>query len=328
MYEALAGALLAAIVGVGLSLAGILVILIWKKDRTRKLSYLRFFVQIACLIGIFYSFTLALWLSVFLLVILVATFFTGRFFCGWICPFGFYMDIIAIIRQKLGVRYWILPERINVILQKLRYVIAAVILATPLFLIATSPNPASDLQVLFLTGPFRPTTILLSPLEPLIVPWTGGVIGNLGFINWSFSYPYARDIIYYISVPTVTAIIVYVFIALTLISTFMFRRFWCRFCPTGISFAALNRFKGFKWAPLLHINKVEEKCTKCGICKRVCPVQVTDVYEQKGGDIATSICLNCLRCVEMCPYEGCLKVNLGRKTVFESRNWLEPSINE
>jgi hypothetical protein len=27
----------------------------------------------------------------------------------------------------------------------------------------------------------------------------------------------------------------------------------------------------------------------------------------------------------MCPYEDCLKVNVGGKTVFKSRNWLEPS---
>jgi formate hydrogenlyase subunit 6/NADH:ubiquinone oxidoreductase subunit I len=92
--------------------------------------------------------------------------------------------------------------------------------------------------------------------------------------------------------------------------------------------AAANRFKAFKWAPLLHINKTEEKCTKCGICKRVCPVQVIDVYEQKGGEITTSVCLNCTRCIEMCPYEGCLKLTLAGKSLFKSRNWLEPSKTE
>jgi ferredoxin-type protein NapH len=327
MYEELVGALLAAMVAVGIALAGILVILIWKKDRTRKLSYLRLFIQIVSLVGIFYSFTMPLWLSVFVIVILLATFASGRLFCGWICPFGLYMDLIALLRKKLGVRYWTLPDKFNVALQKLRYVIAAVILVSPLLLGALTITPISGIQALYLRGPYRPLDILLSPLEPLLVPFTG-IIANLGFIPWSVSYPYARDIMFYIDIPRVTSIIVYVFIGLTLASTFMFRRFWCRFCPTGISVAAANRFKALKWMPMLHINKVEEKCTKCGICKRVCPVQVTDVYEQKGGDIKTSICLNCLRCVEMCPYEGCLKLNLANKTVFKSRNWLEPSINE
>jgi hypothetical protein len=35
-----------------------------------------------------------------------------------------------------------------------------------------------------------------------------------------------------------------------------------------------------------------------------------------------------MRCIEMCPYEGCLKMNLAGKTIFKSRNWLEPSVNE
>jgi hypothetical protein len=32
--------------------------------------------------------------------------------------------------------------------------------------------------------------------------------------------------------------------------------------------------------------------------------------------------------VEMCPYEDALKLKLGSKTVFRSRNWLEPSTSE
>jgi NAD-dependent dihydropyrimidine dehydrogenase PreA subunit len=31
----------------------------------------------------------------------------------------------------------------------------------------------------------------------------------------------------------------------------------------------------------------------------------------------------CSRCVEMCPYEDALKLKLGNKTVFHSRNWLK-----
>jgi polyferredoxin len=326
MYESLVATILALTVVAGIALAGLLVITIWKKDRTRKISYMRFFVQTISLILIFISFTMSLWLSVFLIVIVAATLLSGRLFCGWVCPFGFYMDIVALLRKAFKVRYWTLSENLNRALHKLRYVLAVVILVSPLLIGGLNIGPQTEIQLLFLRGPYRPLNLMLSPLEPLIVPFTGSV-ANLGFIEWSISYPYARDIMFYINidVPLLTTILVYFFIAATLIGTFMFRRFWCRFCPTGISLAVLNRFKGFKWAPLLHINKTEEKCTKCGICKRVCPVQVTEVYEQKGGDIATSICLNCMRCVELCPYEGCLKMNVGGKTIFQSRNWLEPS---
>lgn len=218
MYKALLGTMFAATVLIGLAIAGLLIIVIWKKDRTKKLSYLRFFIQFASLIGIFYSFTLSLWLSLFLLVILGFTFFSGRFFCGWICPFGFYMDIVALIRQRLGARYRTLPDRINVYLHKLRYVIAAVILISPLFLGALTITPQSAIQAEFLRGPYRAVDMMLSPLEPLVVPWTG-VLADLGFIQWSFSYPYARDIQYYvnINVPLLTTALIYIFIGLTLV---------------------------------------------------------------------------------------------------------------
>jgi polyferredoxin len=199
MYKALLGTLLAATVLVGLAIAGSLIILIWKKDLTKKLSYIRLFVQVVSLVVIFYSFTLPLWLSLFVLGIFAVTIFSGRFFCGWICPFGFYMDIVALIRQKLKIRYHVLPEKVNVDLHKFRYLIAAAILISPLFLGALTITDVSGVQAEFLRGPYRPLDILLSPLEPLVVPWTG-VLGDLGFIQWSFSYPYARDIQYYVNI--------------------------------------------------------------------------------------------------------------------------------
>jgi ferredoxin len=109
-----------------------------------------------------------------------------------------------------------------------------------------------------------------------------------------------------------------------LAASFLVRRFWCRFCPSGASAGCLNRV-GLKALPMMYIDKDEEKCPKCGICLRVCPVQVTEVYEQKGGKIKTSMCLNCFRCVEMCPYQDTLKVKFAGKTIFKSRNWLRPA---
>ena len=68
---------------------------------------------------------------------------------------------------------------------------------------------------------------------------------------------------------------------------------------------------------------MEEKCTKCGICKRVCPTQVTEVYEKNGGDVTHSNCIICIRCVEMCPNKDALKLKFAGKPVIKSRNWLK-----
>jgi len=112
-------------------------------------------------------------------------------------------------------------------------------------------------------------------------------------------------------------------LALVTIGAFAFRRFWCRICPLGGLISLFNRFPPFKWFSVVRLNKIEEKCTKCGICKRVCPPQVTEVYEEKGGDVTSSGCILCFRCVEMCPYEGCLEIRVAGKPIYKSRNWLE-----
>ena len=307
----------------GLVIAGILVIIIWKKNQTTKVTYIKFVIQAASLAAIFYLFTYPVRPLLIVAVILIMPIVLGRFFCGWICPFGLYMDVLTIIRKTFQIRYRIIPDKLNRFLHNFRYALLLLVLSLALILSLIEPpstlNRLTIMASLF-AGPFEHLGILLGPLVPIIVPWKGPLeIGGL-----YFSFPYVQDVIKYSgeNFATINALI---FLALTVVGSFFVRRVWCRFCPTGASIAVVNRFKGFKWAPVLHLNKNETKCTKCGICKRVCPVQVTEVYEQKEGKIMTSMCMLCFRCVEMCPYEDCLKVNLGRKTVFKSRNWLEPS---
>jgi polyferredoxin len=326
MIMELVGEILKLTVLAGLAIAGILVILIWKKGLATKVTYLRFVIQVVAMVAVFYLFTYPVWQLIVLIVILIMPIVLGRFFCGWLCPFALYMDVITLIRKAFKVRYRNLPDKLNKILHNFRYVLLLFFLIVPFILSLIDPPPTAfaTLMALLFAGPFRPLGILLGPVIPLIVPWKGPLeVGGL-----YFSYPYVQEVIFYSNgvfseiFVTISALI---FLALTVVGSFFVRRVWCRFCPTGSSIAILNRFKGFKWAPVLHLDKDEEKCTKCGICKRVCPVQVTEVYEQKGGKIMTSMCMLCTRCVEMCPYEDCLKVKIGGKTVFKSRNWLEPS---
>ena len=306
-----------------LSVTGILAILIWKKDRKTKITYIRFVVQIASFALIFYLFMYPVRPLIILATILIMPIILGRFFCGWICPFGLYMDIFTLIRKAFKIRNRILSNRLNKFLHNFRYLILLFFLILPLIINLLEPTGSYDLltlMALLLAGPFEHLGILLGPMVPLIVPWKG----PLEISGLYFSYPYVQEAIKYSGefFPEINALI---FLALTIIGSFLIRRAWCRFCPTGSSIAIVNRLKGFKWAPLLHLNKNETKCTKCGICKRVCPVQVTEVYDQKGGKIMTSMCMLCFRCVEMCPYENCLQVNMGNKTLIKSRNWLEPS---
>lgn len=320
------GDLLRITVLAGLGVAGILTVLIWKKNLATRVTYLRLVVQAVSFATIFYVFSYSISLLYVLIIIFAMTIVLGRLFCGWLCPFGFLMDLISLLRKAFKIRYRSLPDKFNMSLHQLRYVVLLFFLFLPVILWLIEPPPNFNFAVVMaqlLAGPFRPYSVLLDPMIPLVVPWTGLLI--IDQVN--LSYPYVQNIITYAG-QNIGQIIAIVFVGLTLVGSFFVRRIWCRFCPTGSSLAVVNRFKGFKWSPMLHLDKDEEKCTKCGVCKRVCPLQVNDVYEQKGQKINTSMCMLCLRCIEICPYEDALKVKFANKTLFKSRNWLVPSTSE
>ncbi|MGD6807160.1 MAG: 4Fe-4S binding protein [Candidatus Bathyarchaeia archaeon] len=294
------------------------------KDKTKRISILRLTTQLLFFALIFYVSIVAVWKGLLLLLIFGATLFFGRVFCGWMCPLGLYMDIITLIRRALKIRHWQLPDSINRFLHKSRYTVAAVILllAVPSFILGTS-SLVDSANFITLRQPFTPYAFFLEPLQPIVLPWKPpfGALFTLDSVYLTF--PYVGEILLYLQSSGIALALSYLFVIAVLAASFKVRRFWCRFCPTGISIAAANRFKLLGWMPFLRLSKDREKCTKCGICKRVCPLQVTEVYDRGGGKIDTSMCTLCLRCLEMCPQEECLSLKLGSKTVFRSRNWLE-----
>ncbi len=305
----------------GLGIAGIVAILLWKKNLATRVTYLRLIIQMVAFATIFYIFSYTIPLLYVLIIILTMTIVLGRFYCGWLCPFGFFMDLLTLLRRATKIRYRVIPDKLNKSLHKFRYVLLLFLLLIPVILWLLDPREVmvSPMMARILAGHYRPYSILLGPMITMVVSWAGQLV--IGPVN--FSFPYLQEAILYLG-QDIGQIFSLIFVGLVVAGSLAIKRVWCRFCPTGISLA----IRGSKWSPSLYLDKDETKCTKCGICKRVCPAQVTEVYDQKGGKINTSMCMLCVRCVEMCPYKDALKVKLGNKTVFKSRNWLEPSTAE
>ncbi len=251
----------------------------------------------------------------------------GRFFCGWLCPFGLYQDILTRIRKATRLKHLSFSEKTNKALGQSRWVIIAIFLILSVIFASyaifgyqivpgTTPGGPEGTEagnVGFLNEPF----CLVCPMRPLCVL----IECAIGSMKWS----YVSQIIYgpfWTLGGYVSSINIIILIAVTAFAL-AYRRFWCRVCPMGALTALFSSYRPFQQIALTRLEKDEEKCTKCGVCKRVCPTQATAVYEQKGGNVTESRCMLCARCVEACPYTSALSLKIAGKTVMESRNWLE-----
>jgi hypothetical protein len=52
----------------------------------------------------------------------------GRFFCGWICPFGLYLDLLSLLRKALRIEHRNFSDRFNERFHQLSYVILALLI--------------------------------------------------------------------------------------------------------------------------------------------------------------------------------------------------------
>jgi polyferredoxin len=75
------------------------------------------------------------------------------------------------------------------------------------------------------------------------------------------------------------------------------RHAWCRYlCPIGALLKIFNQFSVGK------VRLVNDACSGCGKCNRLCDMQV-DVMEdlRSYGQVTSADCIRCLKCTEGCP---------------------------
>jgi polyferredoxin len=259
-------------------------------------------------------------------LVIVMSVVLGRFFCGWLCPFGLYMDLITRIRKVFRKRHLSFSEKTNTALGQFRYIIIAIFLILSVIFGSYSIFGTELISGTIPGGPLGTEAGIVSNInEPfcLVCPMRPLCVLALSAVGY-MDFEYVSQITYgpfWVTGYYLTSINMIIFVAITVLSL-AYRRFFCRICPLGALTALFSTFTPFKQIALTRLNKDEQKCTKCGVCKRVCPTQATQMYEKKGGDVTESRCMLCVRCIEMCPYEAALTLDFAGKTVMKSRNWL------
>ena len=90
----------------------------------------------------------------------------------------------------------------------------------------------------------------------------------------------------------------YYALGIALAFAFKDNRAFCKYiCPITVFLKPMSRFSLFR------IRCDKEKCVSCGLCRRVCPMDVDMTDNSRKRENATE-CILCMECVKSCPHDA------------------------
>ncbi|OIO71558.1 MAG: 4Fe-4S ferredoxin [Zetaproteobacteria bacterium CG1_02_53_45] len=200
----------------------------------------------------------------------------NKAFCGWLCPLGFFQEVLGMIGQKLRMKRTesLDPKLVDRIRPAKWLMLGLLVILFPL---ASGLGFAGQ----ELGDPFCkicPSRILTS--------LAAGQLNQLYIDTSSSGY-------------MILSIIADTLFGLILVLSLTMRQPFCRICPM-LALHALFRKVGL----VKLVKNYTPRCDKCGLCAKACPMDIREIHTSKEKDILMPDCTLCGRCVEFCPDKG------------------------
>ncbi|MFX0000157.1 MAG: 4Fe-4S binding protein [Candidatus Hodarchaeota archaeon] len=237
---------------------------------------------------IFYSITAGI-IPIFLIgILIIIILFTGRFFCGWICPIGTIQDACATIPTKKKT----LKISRHKSLLKIKYVIVIflVIIVIPLGF-TSAANPTFYTEYRDNLGDLGTKPLSYFSLSEYIFVFFPKMFVEI-FQTKSLAPIFSNILVFFISI----------FYLVIIVLSVWYPRVYCRYlCPFAAVSSLVSEYS------FLKLSRSPVRCvgrTDCGICEKSCPKQIRLLDEPFEFFTGKGECNYCLKCKESCPYKA------------------------
>jgi len=234
-------------------------------------------------------------LPIFLIgVLIIIIIFTGRFFCGWICPIGTIQDACTAIPTRK--RTFKISTNKSLLRIKYIIIIFLIILLIPLPFIKAMNVGFYDVYRDNI-GDFGLKPLSYFSLSEYIFVFFPNLVMEI-FQTSSLGPIFSNLLVFIISI----------FYLILIVLSIWYPRIYCRyFCPFGAVAAKISEYS------LLKLSRSPVRCVgraDCGICEKVCPKQIRMLEEPFEFFTGKGECNYCLKCKESCPYKA-INIKIG-----------------